>query len=162
MTMANPIATNGPMRQRPSSLTARLLWSAVGLCALVGVVYVCWWLLPEIDMGEDSAFIALALYSIFGGLLCAVVGISVGLSAAVGNYLAWAARPTDVSRYIGVSLATGSSATLSFYVMLLYAGIDDLDWLLVVLGIVLPAALCLVVHRWSRATAAYESQASTE
>jgi hypothetical protein len=145
MTMANPIATNGPMRQRPSSLTARLLWSAVGLCALVGVVYVCWWLLPEIDMGEDSAFIALALYSIFGGLLCAVVGISVGLSAAVGN-----------------CLATGSSATLSFYVMLLYAGIDDLDWLLVVLGIVLPAALCLVVHRWSRATAAYESQASTE
>jgi hypothetical protein len=156
--MANTTATDGRMTRRPSSLTGRLFWSAVGLCALVGVVYVCVRLPSEVEMGESVAYLALAMYAILGGLLCSVVGISVGLSAAVGNYLAAAVRPTVVSRYIGVSLAAGSSAALSFYVMLLYGGITDLDWILVVLAIVLPAALCLVVHRWSRATAAYESQ----
>jgi hypothetical protein len=160
-TIMSGIPTGSTPDRPPRSLTGRLIGFAVLACALVGVVYVCVRLPSEVDMHGDSAFIALALYAILGGMLCSGVGLSVGLSAAVGNYLAAAVRPTDLSRYIGVSVATGSSAALSFCVLLIYAGIDDLDWLIVVLAIVLPAVLCLVVQRWSRAMAAYESRVAT-
>jgi hypothetical protein len=134
------------------SLGVRLFWTPVVIVALIGIAFATWAIAPLVEDGDGAA--ALVLYMALGAMVGAGLGVIVGLSALLGNYLAFAAVATTPARYIGVSLAAGSSVALAGYALLVFAGgVESFGWIIVALAVVLPAVLCLMVHRWSRASA---------
>ncbi|GAB2465195.1 ABC-type polysaccharide/polyol phosphate export permease [Conyzicola lurida] len=132
------------------SLGVRLFWTPVVIIALVGIAFAVWAIAPLVE--DDHGVVGLVIYTAVGAMVGAGLGVIVGLSALLGNYLAFASVATTPARFVGVSLAAGSSVALAGYVMLVFAGaVEPFGWIIVALAVVLPVVLCVGISRWARA-----------